>query len=145
MLIMKVQQLARLIPISPISKIQAMIHNDPRKSIRSIARDMRVPEFLIRQVVHEDIWYFLYKMRKGQFLITVHEGLEERQFCKAFQPTQESPSTEHALLFLRWEKFPLGSDSELTEQLLACSVPTRYTDSHENQTPSQYHCVWSGY
>ena len=43
-----------------------MIDNKPSKLIRSIVRDMS--EFLIRQVMHEDIWYFSYKIRNGQFL-----------------------------------------------------------------------------
>ena len=51
-----------------VGDIQTMIDNDPSKSIRSIAKDMGWYEFLIRQVVHEDIWYFLYKIRRGQFL-----------------------------------------------------------------------------
>ena len=38
-----------------VGEIQTMIGNDPSKSIRSIARDMGVSEFLIRQVVHKDI------------------------------------------------------------------------------------------
>ena len=50
-----------------IGEIQAMIDNDPSKSIRSIAWDMGVAEFLIKQVVHEDFCYFSYKMRKSQF------------------------------------------------------------------------------
>ena len=41
-----------------------MIDNNPSKSITYIGES----EFLIRQVVHEDIHYFSYKMRKGQFL-----------------------------------------------------------------------------
>ena len=40
----------------------------PNKSIRSIAKNMGVYEFLIGPVVHEDIHYFSNKMRKGQFL-----------------------------------------------------------------------------
>ena len=55
-------------------KIQPMINNDPNMSIRSIARDMNVSEFLIRLVVHEGIQYFLYKMRSSQFFITGSEG-----------------------------------------------------------------------
>ena len=47
-------------------KIPAMIDNDSSKSI--IARDMEVFEFLTRLEMNEDIRYFSYKMRKGQFL-----------------------------------------------------------------------------
>ena len=42
-----------------------MIDNDPSKSTRSIDRDLGVYEFLIKQLVHEDIKCFSYKMRKG--------------------------------------------------------------------------------
>ena len=46
-----------------VGKFLAMFDNDPSKSIRSIARDMGVSEFLIRQqVVHEDIRYFSYNL-----------------------------------------------------------------------------------
>ena len=51
-----------------IGEIHVMMHNNPSKSIRSIAMDIEVSKFLIRQVVHEDIHYFSYKMRKSQFL-----------------------------------------------------------------------------
>ena len=41
--------------------------------------------------------------------------------------------------------FLLGSDSELTEQALVYSVPTRCTDIDENQTPSLHHRVCGGH
>ena len=51
-----------------VAAIQAIIDKNPSQSIRSIARNMGVSEFLIRQVVHENIRYFSYKMRRDQFL-----------------------------------------------------------------------------
>ena len=41
-----------------VGEIQVIIDNDPSKSLRFIGRDMITSEFLIRQVVHEDIYYF---------------------------------------------------------------------------------------
>ena len=61
-----------------------MIDNDPSKSIRFIVRDMEVSEFLIRQVVYEYIQYFLYRMRKGQFL---SQSIKEKRKHYAFQQT----------------------------------------------------------
>ena len=55
-----------------------MIDNNPRKAIRSIARDMGVYESLLRHSV------FLMQHEKGPIFITDHEGLEERQGCQAF-------------------------------------------------------------
>lgn len=59
-----------------IDEIQARIDNDPFKSIRSIARDIGVSEFLIRRVVLEDIWYSSYEMRKGQFF---SQGIKDKR------------------------------------------------------------------
>ena len=50
-----------------------MIDNNPSKSIRSVARDMGVPEFLIKLVEHEDILVFLMDDKKGPIFITGHE------------------------------------------------------------------------
>ena len=41
-------------------------------------------EFLIRQVVHEDIWYFWYKIRKGQFLSKSMKDKRKDQAAKLF-------------------------------------------------------------
>ena len=38
-------------------------------------------------------------MRKGQFFIIGHVRQKERLHCKAFQPTQTSSPTKHALVF----------------------------------------------
>ena len=43
-----------------------MIGNDLSKSMRAIARETGVFEFVIRQTVHEEIRHFSYKMRRGQ-------------------------------------------------------------------------------
>ena len=78
MVIMKVQQLRSLTDCSDkkrttefVGEIHIMIDNDPNKSVRSITKDMGESEFLIRQVVHKDRWYFSYKIRKGQILSKV--------------------------------------------------------------------------
>ena len=64
---------------------------------------------------------------------------EEKSRCKAFQQTQASTPTEHALVFLRKERFLPGSDDEPTEQTLACAQLTRCTNGDENQTPYVHH------
>ena len=52
---------------------------------------------------------------------------------------------EHALVFLWWEKFLPGSDGDLGEQPLACSVPLRCTNIDEDQTPCPHYGVWGGH
>ena len=77
MRIIKVQQLRSIARIIPMRKELPNFS----KSIRSIAKDI-VPEFLIRQVVHEDI-------------------REEISCSKTFEQIQASRPTEHTLIFLR--------------------------------------------
>ena len=69
--ITKVRQLVSLVLIVLVGKkLQNLLETDiyPSKSIRSITRDMEVSEFHIRQVVHEDIRYFSYNLRKPIFI-----------------------------------------------------------------------------
>ena len=49
-----------------VDEIKTTTDNDPSKSVRAIARDTGVSEFLNRQTVPEDIRYFSYKMYKNQ-------------------------------------------------------------------------------
>ena len=43
-----------------VDEVQAMIDNDPSKSIKSTTKDIGVFEFLIRQVLYEDICVFVW-------------------------------------------------------------------------------------
>ena len=79
-----------------VGEIEAMIDNDPSKLIRSMSKDMEVCEFL--QAEHEDILYFLYKMRKGQFLSQVMKDravklLRWRRYASIHLPTW--PQIQH--------------------------------------------------
>ncbi|XP_046868909.1 uncharacterized protein LOC124461437 [Drosophila willistoni] len=51
-----------------VQKVQAIIDEDPSKSIRALAKDLNVSDGLIRRVVHEDLRYKSYVMRRGQFM-----------------------------------------------------------------------------
>ncbi|KAM0736931.1 hypothetical protein ACS0PU_000024 [Formica fusca] len=51
-----------------IQQIQAIVDENPSKSIRALARDLKVSEGLVRRVVHEDLRSKSYVMRRGQFM-----------------------------------------------------------------------------
>ena len=51
-----------------IRNVQNIIDENPGRSIRSIAKELQVSEWTIRTVVHQDIRYKSYVMRKGQFI-----------------------------------------------------------------------------
>ena len=53
--------------IECVSEIPAMIDDNPSKSIRSIARNIGVFQFLIGKLVQQDIRYFSYNIRRGNF------------------------------------------------------------------------------
>ena len=108
-LITKVQQLRIFILIilirTPkfVCEIQAKIDNNPSGSIKSIARDMRVPEFITRQVMHVDIWYFSYKMRKEQFLSQAMTDKRKHHTTKFFNKCKH-PLQSDMLWFFSDEK-----------------------------------------
>lgn len=49
-----------------VRKARKIITKNPGKSIRGIAKDLRVAEGTIRRVVNEDFRYKLYVMQRGQ-------------------------------------------------------------------------------
>ena len=51
-----------------VQRVQNIIDANPGTSMRAISRDLQVSEGTIRNVVHEDIRYKSYVMRKGQFM-----------------------------------------------------------------------------
>ena len=81
--------------------IQAMIDNDPSKSIRFIARDMGVSEFLIRQVVHVDIQYFSYKMINGKFLWQAMKNKRKDPAAKFFNNSWFVLSLQDLLILMK--------------------------------------------
>ena len=52
-------------PLEFVAEVRTIIENDLSKLIRPITKDMGENELPIRQLVHENIRYFSYKMRKG--------------------------------------------------------------------------------
>ena len=92
-------------------------------------------EFFTRQVIHEDILYFSFEIRKGQFLSQAMKEKKKDNTAKFFNKFKHLLQMNRFCFFFREEKFLPGSDGELTEQPLAWSVPTRCTDIDESQTP----------
>lgn len=51
-----------------IPNVQNIIDENPRRSMRSIAKELQVSEWTIRAVVHQNIRYKSYVMRRSQFM-----------------------------------------------------------------------------
>ena len=69
---------------------------NPSTSNRSIAKDMGVLGFLIRQEVHEVI-----QDENRPIFIMGHEGTREKNEPQIFKKTRGSPQTEYAFVFVR--------------------------------------------
>ena len=63
-----------------VDNIQALIDEDPGRSMRGIARELTVSEFLVRKIVTEDIRYKSYALRRGQFM---NAATKERRAARA--------------------------------------------------------------
>ena len=117
-----------------------MIDNDSSKSTRCITKDMGASDFLIWQLVYEDIWHWLYQMRKGQ-LFSKPMNLKRKDCAGKLLNKLKHPQSESALVFLKWEEFLEESDGKIVELLLVNSVPKRCTDIDEKQALSLPHGV----
>ncbi len=51
-----------------VDRVQEAINTDPGRSMRRMAEELEVSEWLVRKIVKEDIRYKSYSLRKGQFM-----------------------------------------------------------------------------
>ena len=79
------------------------------------ARDKGVPEFLIRQAVHDDIWYFSYKIRKGQFLSKAMKDKKTDHAAKLLNKLEHLLQQNIFWVIADEKKFLPESDGELTK------------------------------
>jgi hypothetical protein len=63
-----------------VERVQELINEDPGRSMRKLAEDLEVSEYLIRKIVKEDIRYKSYSLRRGQFMT---EATKKTRYEKA--------------------------------------------------------------
>lgn len=51
-----------------MQQVQGSLDEVPAKSLRAFAKDINVTEFTIRRIVHEDIRYMFWVIRRDQFI-----------------------------------------------------------------------------
>jgi hypothetical protein len=51
-----------------VDRVQEAINEDPGRSMRQLAEELEVSEWLIRKIVKEDIRYRSYSLRRGQLM-----------------------------------------------------------------------------
>ena len=63
-----------------VQQVQDTIDEDPSKSIRAVSRELQVSECTVLRIVHEDIRYKSFVMRRGQFTyVRDNERLDVRE------------------------------------------------------------------
>ena len=98
--------------------------DNPSKLIRSITRDRRMFEFLIRQVVHEDICYFSYKMRRANFY---HRSwrTREKTLLQSFSTNSSIPSNQTSFGFSLMRKISVRIRWWTHKNQLVCSLSSQ--------------------
>jgi hypothetical protein len=86
-----------------INEIKENIDDNPRTSMRSLSKKFNVSEKTIRNVVHEDLRYKSYVMRKGQFL---SDKTKETRLIRSKRLLNrlKNPAEEDAIWFFSDEK-----------------------------------------
>jgi hypothetical protein len=88
---------------SIVTKLQALVDQDPGRSMRSLARKLKISEFVIRKKMMQDIRYKSYALRRGQFLshATKKRRLEN---AKLMLNKLKNPAANNQLIFFSDEK-----------------------------------------
>ncbi len=59
--------------------MQEAINDDPGRSMRQLAEELEVSEWLIRKIVKEDIRYRSYSLRRGEFMSAATKKTDMRK------------------------------------------------------------------
>ena len=86
-----------------VAQVQELISDDPGRSMRKIATDLGVSDFLIRKIVKEDIRYRSYCLRRGQFMSEKTKRVRYEK-AKALLNRLKHPPAENILIFFSDEK-----------------------------------------
>lgn len=101
-----------------VAETQKIIENEPSKLMSAIVREKDIDEKSIRLVVHEDISYFSFKLRKEQFLFKV---MQENDWSTQRSSNKLKHPLEPVMLrFFSDKKNYAKPDQLLEEQMAHC-------------------------
>jgi hypothetical protein len=77
-----------------VEKVQEAINKDPGWSMRKLAEELEVSEWLIRKIVKEDILDRSCSLRKGQFMTAATKKMHHKKAsallnCLRYPPVQD--------------------------------------------------------
>ncbi len=86
-----------------VARLQELIDQDPSGSMRSLAKELNISEFVVRKKMAQDIRYKSYALRRGQFM---SQAMKERRLEKAklLLNKLKNPTGNGQLVFFSDEK-----------------------------------------
>lgn len=111
-----------------VQQVQEIIDTNPEMSIRAIARNLNVCEGVIRTVVHDDIRYKSYVMRRGQFM---SEQTKEQRLIRGKRLLNKVKHPEEPGLLPGW---PPSSPDLNPLDYYVWGVLERETNEHSHNT-----------
>ena len=124
-----------------VAEIQTMIVNDSNKPFSSIARDMRVSEFLIRNVDFGNSHYFSWKMRNIHFFYYRPWNTREKTVLQSLRINLSIRFNRTCFTFSQMRKNSTKIRWWTHRTTVDLHCPHEMYDRNENQTPSAHHCV----
>lgn len=119
-----------------IKDVQQTIDANPRKSMRSLAKQLQVSEGTIRNVVHENIEYKSYVLKKGQFL---SERIKENRLIRSKRLLNKvkHPAEEDVIWFFSDEKnFDQDQKANRRNDRWLCKDPSEVPRIMHNKFPA---------
>jgi hypothetical protein len=86
-----------------VTRLQELVNQDTSRSMRSLARELNISEFIVRKKMAQDIRYKSYALRRGQFM---SQATKERRLEKAklLLNKLKNPAANGQLIFFSDEK-----------------------------------------
>ncbi len=86
-----------------VARLQELVDQDPSRSMRSLARELNISEFVVRKKMAQNIRYKSYALRRGQFM---SQATKERRLEKAklLLNKLKNPAANRQLVFFSDEK-----------------------------------------
>ena len=107
-----------------VDNIQALIDEDLGRSMRGIARELNVSEFLLRKIVKEDIRYKSYALRRGQFM---NAATKERRAARSqllLNKIKHPPAPDMLIFYSDEKNFSQDQKVNKKNNRWLCSEPT---------------------
>ncbi|QQP52144.1 Transposable element tcb2 transposase [Caligus rogercresseyi] len=107
-----------------VDNIQQIIDKDPGRSMRGIARELSVSDFLVRKIVKQDIRYKSYSLRRGQFMSAATKERRAERAAALLNKFKHPPDKDMLIFYSDEKNFNQDQKVNKKNNRWLCSDPS---------------------